>query len=143
MSKSLSWRISTHLASWPSGSLKFSSKDPQDEPLPIQVWSELVKAQDYSQQLSSSDTVVLLWFAECAAKVGNDLFTMLPLLGQHSTHTRIAGIQHWGFRQSRAKLGERCSTVFAPLEIPAFLNQLMQGGSDGGKAFDEPPVVQC
>lgn len=52
----------------------------------------MTKAQDNSQQLLVCDTVVLLWLAECAAEVGDDLFTVLPLLGAHAHSAGISSV---------------------------------------------------
>lgn len=82
------------------------------------------------------DVVVPLWFAEGATEVGDDLFTVLPLLSKHCSQTHVAGISvnHKGFLgvrvsklqglgQGGAELGESCSAVLCPPEGLALLSQ--------------------
>ncbi len=54
----------------------------QEKSLALEKGLEVAEPQDDCQQLLVGDAVVSLWLAERVAVVGNDLLTLLPLLGQ-------------------------------------------------------------
>lgn len=64
----------------------------EEEAAAMQVWTEVLYYQNYSEQLAPSNAVVFFGSTQCMAEISHNTFSISNLLGQDSPNAYIAGI---------------------------------------------------